>query len=55
MQIGFILKQSIPYLKHLSKIVSIGRIKWIEGSSGVGKIIVAGIYLKIIVKKLNFW
>ena len=30
-------KQSIPYLKHLSKIVSIGRIKWIEGSSGVGK------------------
>ena len=30
-------KQSISYLKHLSKIVSIGRVKWIEGSSGVGK------------------
>ena len=30
-------KQSIPYLKYLSKIVSIGRVKWIEGSSSVGK------------------
>ena len=30
-------KQSIPYTKYLSKIVSIGRVKWIEGSSGVGK------------------
>ena len=30
-------KQSISYLKHLSKVVSIGRVKWIEGSSSVGK------------------
>ena len=30
-------KQSIPFLKYLSKIVSIGRVKWIEGSSSVGK------------------
>ena len=30
-------KQSIPYTKYLSKIVSIGRVKWIEGSSSVGK------------------
>ena len=30
-------KQSIPYMKYLSKVVSIGRVKWIEGSSSVGK------------------
>tara|TARA_Y100000361_G_C10970902_1_gene243906 strand:- start:333 stop:557 length:225 start_codon:yes stop_codon:yes gene_type:complete len=30
-------KQSIPYTKYLSKIVSIGRVKWIEDSSSVGK------------------
>jgi len=30
-------KQSIPYLTKLKKVVSIGRIKWIEGSSSVGK------------------
>ena len=30
-------KQSIPYIKYLIKIVSIGRVKWIEDSSGVGK------------------
>ena len=30
-------KQSTPYLKMLKKIVSVGRVKWIEGSAGVGK------------------
>jgi hypothetical protein len=30
-------KQSVPYLTKLKKVVSIGRIKWIEGSSSVGK------------------
>ena len=30
-------KQSIPYLKMLKKVVSIGRVKWIEGSTSVGK------------------
>jgi hypothetical protein len=30
-------KQSAPYMKHCSDIVSIGRVKWIEGSTGVGK------------------
>ena len=30
-------KQSIPFLTKLKKVVSIGRVKWIEGSSSVGK------------------
>ena len=30
-------KQSIPYLTMLKKVVSIGRVKWIEGSNSVGK------------------
>lgn len=30
-------KQSIPYLPHLTDVVSIGRVKWIEGSASVGK------------------
>ena len=30
-------KQSIPYLPYLKKIVSIGRVKWIEESNSVGK------------------
>ena len=30
-------KQSIPYLTKLKKVVSIGRVKWIEGSKSVGK------------------
>ena len=30
-------KQSIPYLPKLKKVVSIGRVKWIEGSKSVGK------------------
>ena len=30
-------KQSIPFLKMLKKVVSVGRVKWIEGSAGVGK------------------
>ena len=30
-------KQSVPYLTMLKKVVSIGRVKWIEGSSSVGK------------------
>ena len=30
-------KQSIPYLKMLKKVVSIGRVKLIEGSTSVGK------------------
>jgi len=30
-------KQSEPYMKTCSKIVSIGRVKWIEGSKSVGK------------------
>ena len=30
-------KQSIPYLTRLKKVVSIGRVKWIEGSNSVGK------------------
>lgn len=29
-------KQSAPYMKTCSKIISIGRIKWIEGSKSVG-------------------
>ena len=30
-------KQAIPYLKHCRKIVSVGRVKWIEGSKSIGK------------------
>lgn len=30
-------KQSIPYLTMLKKVVSVGRVKWIEGSKSVGK------------------
>jgi hypothetical protein len=30
-------KQSIPFLTKLKKVVSIGRVKWIEGSNSVGK------------------
>lgn len=30
-------KQSIPYIPKLQKIVSVGRVKWIEGSASVGK------------------
>lgn len=30
-------KQSIPFLPRLKKVVSVGRVKWIEGSSSVGK------------------
>ena len=30
-------KQSKPYLKHLKKVVSIGRVKWIPGTKSVGK------------------
>ena len=30
-------KQSVPYLTRLKKVVSIGRVKWIEGSKSVGK------------------
>ena len=30
-------KQSAQYLTKLKKVVSIGRVKWIEGSSSVGK------------------
>ena len=30
-------KQSIPYMGMLKKIVSIGRVKWIEDSKSVGK------------------
>lgn len=30
-------KQSIPYMDYCSKIVSVGRIKWIEGSKYTGK------------------
>jgi hypothetical protein len=30
-------KQSIPYIQYCHKIVSIGRIKWIEGSKSTGK------------------
>ena len=30
-------KQSVPYLTRLKKVVSIGRVKWIEGSASVGK------------------
>lgn len=30
-------KQSAPFLPMLRKIVSVGRVKWIEGSSSVGK------------------
>ena len=30
-------KQSIPYLTMLKKVVSIGRVKWIEGTKSVGK------------------
>ena len=30
-------KQSIPYFPHIKKIVSVGRVKWIEGSPSVGK------------------
>ena len=30
-------KQSIPLMQHVAEIVSIGRVKWIEGSNGTGK------------------
>ena len=30
-------KQSVPYMRMLKKIVSIGRVKWIEDSKSVGK------------------
>ena len=30
-------KQSVSYLTKLKKVVSIGRVKWIEGSNSVGK------------------
>lgn len=30
-------RQAIPYLRHCSMIVAIGRVKWIEGSAGAGK------------------
>tara|TARA_B110000211_G_scaffold59770_1_gene67260 strand:+ start:2390 stop:2920 length:531 start_codon:yes stop_codon:yes gene_type:complete len=30
-------KQSAPYQKWLEKVVSVGRVKWIEGSKSVGK------------------
>ena len=30
-------KQSVPYLSILKKVVSIGRVRWIEGSKSVGK------------------
>ncbi len=30
-------KQSIPYLSILKKVVSIGRVRWIEGTKSVGK------------------
>jgi hypothetical protein len=30
-------KQSIPYMQYCHKVVSIGRVKWIEGSAGAGK------------------
>ncbi len=30
-------RQAAPYLKYCSKIVSVGRVKWIEGSDGAGK------------------
>jgi len=30
-------KQAIPYLEYCSKIVSVGRVKWIEGSKTTGK------------------
>jgi len=30
-------KQSIEYIKYCHKIVSIGRVKWIEGSKSTGK------------------
>jgi hypothetical protein len=30
-------KQSAPYIEYLEKIVSVGRIKWIEGSKHTGK------------------
>lgn len=30
-------KQAVPYLRHCSMIVAVGRVKWIEGSAGAGK------------------
>ena len=30
-------KQSTPYLSILKKVVSIGRVRWIEGTKSVGK------------------
>ena len=30
-------KQSEPFMRHCSKIVSVGRVKWIEGSKNTGK------------------
>jgi hypothetical protein len=30
-------RQAIPYLRQCSMVVSVGRVKWIEGSSGAGK------------------
>ena len=50
-------KQSIPFLTKLKKVVSIGRVKWIEGSSSVGKDNCCW-YLfdnKDMVKPIEFW
>ena len=30
-------RQAIPYLRQCSMVVSVGRVKWIEGSAGAGK------------------
>ncbi len=30
-------KQSAPYMIYCKKVVSVGRVKWIEGSKSVGK------------------
>ena len=30
-------KQAAPYLKYCHKIISVGRVKWIQGSDGAGK------------------
>jgi len=30
-------KQSALYMTYCTKVVSVGRVKWIEGSKGVGK------------------
>ena len=50
-------KQSIPFLTKLKKVVSIGRVKWIEGSNSVGKDNCCW-YLfdnKDMVKPIEFW